>query len=171
MNAPLCVNWPRLLPLSETASSHNLQLSLGTTLFWIETHKIMSYLAIQIVRIYERETMLSWLHQLSVSASEKVLPKTNGKKNNKARSLNRTGFDPVLSSSSGILQAVLKFVAVAAVYYISWAVPRVPHAHCWRHFLIYHDEMMHKLILTGIHSFLISTLLMSQTWDFQHFQA
>lgn len=70
----------------------------------------------------------------------------------------------------GILQAVLKSVAVAAVYYISLAVPRVSHADCRGHFLIYHDETMHKLVLTMIRSFFISTLLMSQTWDFQHFQ-
>lgn len=71
----------------------------------------------------------------------------------------------------GILQAELKSVAVAAVCYVSLAVPRVSHADCWRHFfLIYHNETMHRLVLPVIHSVLISTLLMSQTGDFQLFR-
>lgn len=37
-------------------------------------------------------------------------------------------------------------------------------------FLIYHNETMHRLVLPVIHSVLISTLLMSQTGDFQLFR-
>lgn len=70
----------------------------------------------------------------------------------------------------GILQAVLKSVAVVVVYWISLAVPRVSHADCWRHFLNL-SRWNDAEACSNSDSWLFNFYsVQSQTWDFQHFQ-